>query len=267
MSADGHEDRVEAALVALGCEILDLVVTDHRDAEAGDTGDLRVEHVPRQPVGRDPVPHHPARLAAGIANLDLVAEAGQVVGGREPAGARTDDEHTLAAPRGRRLELPALLACEVAQEALDRMDRHRSVELGPVADALARVVADPAVDRGQRVVGDEFAPRLLVPSRSRMREPGLDVLPGGAARIARRQQVHVHRAASPNGAGPRGAVEQIGQRCDVACLIGHGCFEDGSTIEIKLRSHCRSIMRNWPRCQTVKPLKWRSGFGAMLFEH
>ena len=198
---------------------------------AGDAGDLRVEDIPRQAVGRDPVPHHPARLAAGIANLDLVAEAGEVVGGGEPAGAATDDEHALAATRGRRLGLPALLACEVAQEALDGMDRDGAVELGSVARAFAWVVTDPAVDRGQRVVCDELAPRLLVPSRSRMGEPGLDVLAGRAACVTRRQQVQVDGSAGPDRACARSAMKQVGQPGNVVVPVAHGRFEEGSLIE------------------------------------
>ena len=60
------------------------------------------------------------------------------------------------------------------------MDRHRAVELGAVADALARVVADPAVDRRQRVVRDELPPRLPragLPGRAPAR-PGCSPRPG-----------------------------------------------------------------------------------------
>ena len=123
---------------------------------------LAAEHVARHPVRRDAVAHHPAGLGARVADLDLVAEPGQMVGGRQPARPGADHEHPLAAARGRRVELPALLERQIAEEALDRVDRDGAVELGAVADALARVVADAPVDRGQRIVGDQLAPRLLV---------------------------------------------------------------------------------------------------------
>ena len=69
----------------------------------------RVEHVAGQPVGRDAVAHHPAGLVAGVADLDLVAEPGQVVGGRQPARPGADDQHPLAAAdrRARRTPSPA----------------------------------------------------------------------------------------------------------------------------------------------------------------
>ena len=88
-----------------------------------------------------------------------------------------------------------LLPREVAEEPLDRVDRDRAVEVGAVADGLARVVADPSVDRRQWIVGDELAPRQLVIAGLGVRQPGLDVLAGGAAGVARRQQVDVDRPA------------------------------------------------------------------------
>ena len=153
--ADRDEHRVERALAALGLEVLDPVVAGEPHPERGDPLDLGTHHVPRQPVGRNPVAHHPARLRARVANLDLVAEARQVVGGRQPARARADHEHALAAAHRRGLEPPPLLEREIPEEPLDRMNRHRAVELGAVADGLARVVADATVDRGKRVVGGQ----------------------------------------------------------------------------------------------------------------
>src|SRR5262249_7686623 len=78
----------------------------------------------------------------------------------------------------------ATIPGEVTEEPLHRVNRHGAVEPGPVADALAGVVAHPAVDRGQRVVGDELPPRLLVVAHFGVRQPGLDVLARRAARGA-----------------------------------------------------------------------------------
>ena len=218
---DRDEDRVEAALLPLGDEVLDPVLAGHPHAQRRDPVELAGEHVAGQPVGRDAVPHHPARLAARVPDLDLVAEPGQVVGGRQPARPGADHEHPLAAADRRRVEQPPLLQREVAEEPLDRMDRDGAVEVGAVADALARVVADPPVDRGERIVRDELTPRLLVPARLGVRQPGLDVLAGRAAGVARRQQVDVDGSALSDRAGVGAPVQQVRQRRHVPHRVAH----------------------------------------------
>jgi hypothetical protein len=55
-----------------------------------------------------------------------------------------------------------LLQRLVAEEALDRVDADRVVDLGAIAHAFARVVADSSHDRRERVVAGEMAPRRLV---------------------------------------------------------------------------------------------------------
>ena len=163
--ADRDEHGIEGSLAALELEVVDPVVAGQPHPERGDPIDLGAHHIPRQPVGGNPVAHHPARLRAGVANLDLVAEPREVVGGRQTARTRADHEHALAGPRPRGIEQPALLEREITEEPLDRVNRQRAVELGTVADALTRVVTDPTVDRGKRVLGGQQAPRLLVLAR------------------------------------------------------------------------------------------------------
>ena len=81
MRADGDEDRIEPSLVTLGGEVLDAMRGGDAHTQHDDALKLGVEHVARHSVGGDPVAHHPARLLAGVADLDLVAESRQVVGG------------------------------------------------------------------------------------------------------------------------------------------------------------------------------------------
>ena len=165
VGAHRDEDRVEAALLPLGREILDRVPAGHPHAHRRDPVHLAAQDVAGHPVFGDAVAHHPARLGAGVADLDLVAQPGQVVGSRQPARPGADDEHPLAGGDRRRVERPSLLQRQVAQEPLDRVDRDGAVELGAVADALARVVTDPPVNRRERIVGHQLAPRLLVTTR------------------------------------------------------------------------------------------------------
>jgi hypothetical protein len=221
MRPDRDEDSVEAALLPLGDEVVDAVVAVHPHAQRGDPVELPAQHLAGQPVGRDAVAHHPARLAARVADLDLVADSGQVVRRRQPARPGADHQHALAAAGRRRVELPALLEREISEEPLDRMDRDCAVEVGAVADAFARVVADPSVDRRERIVRDELAPSLLVPTRLGMRQPGLDVLARRAARVARRKQVNVDGPALADRSGEGAPVQQIRQRRYVAHQVTH----------------------------------------------
>jgi hypothetical protein len=85
-------------------------------------------------------------------------------------------------------ELPAALQRLVAEEALDRIDADRLVELRAIARVFARVVADPAHDRRQRVVLD----RRATPLRSRRSRRGYSqpwmFSPAGQRAVARRQR-------------------------------------------------------------------------------
>ena len=95
-------------------------------AELDDAGDLRVEDLTRQAVARNPVAHHPAELRRGVADGHVVPETREVIRGREPARPASDDEHALLRRGARRLgEAPPFADREVAEEALDGVDRHR----------------------------------------------------------------------------------------------------------------------------------------------
>ena len=137
-----------------------------------------------------------------------MAEPAQVVGGGEPGRPGADDEHALA--RSAAASTGTVQPCRmrlVAEEPLDGVDADGLVELAAVARGLAGVVADPADDRGERVVGHDLAPRRFVAPLLRVVEPPLDVLPGRAGVVARRQQVDVDR---PLGAPGAGLVGQAG---------------------------------------------------------
>ena len=215
MCADRDEHRVEAAFVALCGKVVDPMLTGHPHAHRHDPVQFGIEHVAGQPVARNAVPHHPAGRRARVADLDLVAEPRQVVGGGQTAGPRADDQDPLTGPDGRWFEHPAALPGQVAEEPLDRVDRHRAVEMGSVADGFTRVIAHPAVDCGERVVRDELPPRGFVPACGGVRQPGLDVLSGWTTGIARRQQVDVDGSAFAHRAAERMPVAQVRERRDV----------------------------------------------------
>ena len=89
-------------------------------------------------------------------------------------------------------ELPALLVGAVAEKTFHRVDADRLIEHAAVAAVFAGVVADPAVYRRQRIVGDQRLPGLPEIAGLGVRQPGLDVLAGRAGMIAGRQHVHIH---------------------------------------------------------------------------
>ena len=220
VGAHRDEGRVESALAPFGVQVLHPVAAGDAHAQRSEPVKLAIEDVTGHPVGRDAVTHHPAGPVTGIPYLDLVAEPGQVVGRGKPARAGPDDQYALTAADRRRVERPPPLQREIAEEPLDRVNRDGAVEAGAVADALARVIADPPVDRRHRIVRDQLPPRLLMTADLRVRQPRLDVLPRRAPGIARRQQVYVDRAPLAHRTGPRSAVQQIRQRREVASL-GH----------------------------------------------
>ena len=174
-------------------DVCDLRVQLERHAHRQDPVDLGVEHVAREPVVRDAEAHHAAGHRTGLEDRHLVAEAAQVIGGREPGGPAPTTSTRLPDRLGGGIERPALLDRLVADEALDRVDADRLVELAAVAGGLARVVTDATHDRREGVVLDDLAPGALVALAAVLGlvEPGLAVLAGGAGVVAGRQSVDV----------------------------------------------------------------------------
>src|SRR5437016_2988234 len=78
---------------------------------------------------------------------------------------RADHEHMLAGRVLRPRELPAAPDRLVTEEALDRIDADRRVELGAIARALAAVIADAPHHGGEGVVLDEMPPCGFVVAR------------------------------------------------------------------------------------------------------
>ena len=215
VGAHRHEGRVEPALGHLGLQILDHVVLLEPDPQVVDAADLRVQHAPRQPVGRDAVPHHAAGQRAVVADHDLVPEPRQVVGRRESAGPGAHHQHPLPRALPWQVEAPVVVDGDVAEEPLHRVDGDRAIHLPPVAGVLAGVVAHAPVDRREGVVPGQLPPRLLVPAGLGQGEPRLDVLPGRAALVAGREEVDVHRPLGAHRSGPLTPRSQRAQRRDV----------------------------------------------------
>ena len=121
---------------------------DEQVGAAPDDGFLQLE------VG-DPVDQQAADPVVAVVDVDLIAEAAQLLGGRHPAGARADDPDGLRplGPGLRRLD-PAVAERGIGDVALHRADGDRLETLLDHAVAFAEAVlrADAAADL-RHVVG------------------------------------------------------------------------------------------------------------------
>ena len=103
-----------------------------------------------------------ARLGVLLEQMDLVADAGQLLGAGEAGRPRADDRDSLAGPLRGRLRLdPALRPGAVDDRAFDRLDRHRTVLQIQRAGRFAGRRADAAGEFGKVVGGVEIARRLF----------------------------------------------------------------------------------------------------------
>ena len=122
------------------------------NAHAFEGGHLATHDRGRQPVGRNPVDEHPPGLGHGVEHGDVVAQAAEEVGGREPRRPGAHHCHVPAgAPARGPIEAGGVLQDVVADPALHRAHGHRLVVVVPVAAGLAVVRADPPGDRRDRV--------------------------------------------------------------------------------------------------------------------
>ncbi len=225
LGADRQEHGVERAGRLLSEHVVHPGVANDLHPHRLDARDLLVDPLARQAVGGNPVVHHAARLGVGIADLDVVPEAPQVVCARQAGRAGADDEHALP---GRRAgsDRPALLVGEIAEEPVDRMDGHRGIEKLPVAGAFAGVVTRAAVRARQRVLLHVLPPGAFVVARLRQVQPCLDVLPGRTRVVAGRKMIDVDGAlpAARTGALADGLLVN---RREILRSETHGCLHLG----------------------------------------
>ncbi len=154
-------------------------------------------------------------------DFDRVAHAGQMVGGRQAAGTRSDHQHPLAGRRRGHGELPVLLDGQIAQEAFDGVDADGCIELAPIAGGFAGMVADPAVNARHRIVFGQTLPGFLKPARLGVSQPRLDVFARRTGVIARRQQIHVERTLDALRADIALLVRQVQRARHIDRLVSH----------------------------------------------
>ncbi len=155
MCTNRDKHRIEAAGLLLREQVLDLVVEHDSYAHLLDAANLSVEDVARQTIFRDTEMHHAAGRRTCLVYLDVVTQAGEVVGRRQAARTGADDQHTFAGTALRNAHLPAVLERLITEKALDCMDTDGRVQPLAIALILAGVITDPPVHARHRVIRHE----------------------------------------------------------------------------------------------------------------
>ena len=144
-----------------------------------------------------------------------------MIGGREAGGPGADDHDAAPGATARLRELPVVGQREVAEVALHGVDGDGRIEVAAVTRGLAGVVADAAVDGGERVVLDQLAPGRDGVARLDQPQPLLDVLAGRAARVARGQHVEVDGPAGSHRTHAPLRLAEVRQDGHIFALGGH----------------------------------------------
>ena len=147
-------------LLAQPCEFVgagDAHTTVHGHTHGDDARDFGIEHITREPIGRNAVAHQATERVLRFIQRDGKAHAAQLKRRRQTGWPATDDGNTSCGGE-RRVETPTLRNRLVADKALQFADRKRLVVTGAVAGGLARVVADAPGYRRKRVVPCQHIP-------------------------------------------------------------------------------------------------------------
>ncbi len=184
--AGRHEDGVEPVAPQRG-QVQDGTAGGDLDADVGDVLDVLLHDLGRQPVGRDGKAQEAARLRGRLEDLDAVAGARQLPGGRQARRAGAHDRDAL--PIGgchRHAGAVEVLVMPVVGEALEPPDRERSFQLTAGALALARCVAGPPQGAGEWRRLQHQLERLLVLAVADQRHVAVRLDPGRTGVGARR---------------------------------------------------------------------------------
>ena len=164
------------------------------DAQAADDLDLAIEHRLGQPVFRQRVAQHAARLGVGFEDGDLVPEQRQVEGRGEPGRARRPPPRPCGRSAGaagddvRRRRLESVGQQDiVGDHAMHLAHVDRLVDGLTPAAVVARMLADPAGRGRQRIVHDHGQEGVVEPPLLVELEEARDVHVQRAAVLARRQ--------------------------------------------------------------------------------
>ena len=161
VGADGDIHRIKAALdIRHGQIFSDGHAGVDGDAGGQDIVDVPVQYLLGQAIVGDAIAQHAAQLGPLLVHRDLVPHQGQVIGGRQTAGAAADDGHRLARLRG--LFRHGGVLPVVHGKALQPADIHRVVHHTAAALGLAGVFAHIGAGGGEGVVLADEPHRVAV---------------------------------------------------------------------------------------------------------
>ena len=100
------------------------------------------------------------------------------------------------------------------------MDTDGAVRESAIANVLARVITDTAVNRRQRVVSHKFTPSAFEVTFLRQRKPGLNVLARRTGVIARRQEIDVLGPAGAQGTSALRVPRKVRALCEIGVSNG-----------------------------------------------
>ena len=184
----GGDEHGVVAVAPERVEVVDPRRGRDLDAGVGDVRDVALDHLRRQPVGRDREPERATGDGRRLEDLHAVALARQQPRSGQARRARADDRDPLAV-RVRQLERRRLgeRVVTVGDEALQPPDRQRALEAAARALRLARRVAGAAEAADERCRLEDEVERLLVLAAAHERDVAVRLDPGGAGERAGRR--------------------------------------------------------------------------------
>ena len=124
--------------------------------------DVSVQPFLREPVVRNSVAQHAARLRKGVAKRHLVPLGGEIIGGGQPGRPGTHDRHFLAGPFRHLLSLFPCVAPFVHCGSLNRPDGNGVSKLLVSTDFFAGRKTSICADGGERELFSQDRHRLIV---------------------------------------------------------------------------------------------------------
>lgn len=146
--------------------------------------DISSQNFLGQAIFRNTEQQHAAGSALRLKHINLIAGKCQIITAGQSAGTGTDDSDTLAVLGPYRLLYKLAVICFIRNEALHIADRHRIIVTAAVTGGLARMRADSAANRRERIVSADETICTFVVTLSRKGYVARNMMPAGQVVLA-----------------------------------------------------------------------------------